>query len=313
MLFGQEKLPYNPISQFYKTIFGEKVFKIPVALADDCPNRRGLKGMETCIFCDEWGSFAYPESQKESLRKQILSHREIIAKRFNSKKFLIYFQAYTSTFSQLQKIKDAFEVALSFEDTVGIVVGTRPDCLSPALLDLWNETSQKTFLSVEIGAQSFDDQQLLWMKRGHTAEQTIKGIERIRQHCPQVTLGVHLMFGWPGETVADVIRSAEICNRLGVNNVKLHNLHVLKNTPLEKMFFNKEFTPIEFEPYCELVAAFLTHLSPQIYVHRLIALASRWEDLIAPEWTRHKMTNYQKVIDYLNEKNMTQGQHELRH
>ncbi|MBY0316959.1 MAG: TIGR01212 family radical SAM protein [Bdellovibrionales bacterium] len=313
MLFGNEQLPYNPISQFYKSTFGEKVFKVPVALADDCPNRRGLKGMETCIFCDEYGSFAYPQNQKETLRKQIVEHREKVAERFNSKKFLVYFQAYTTTFNQLQKIKDAFEIALSFDEMVGIVVGTRPDCLSPALLNLWHETSQKTFLSVEIGAQSFDDKQLEWMKRGHTAEQTIKGVERIRQHCPDVTLGLHLMFGWPGETVADVIHAAKMCNELKVNNVKLHNLHVLKNTPLEKMFFAEEFTPIEFEPYCELVAAFLAHLSPDIYVHRLIALASRWDELIAPEWTRYKMTNYQKVIEYLRDKNITQGQHEIRH
>ena len=111
----------------------------------------------------------------------------------------------------------------------------------------------------------------------------------------------------PGARGADVARAARICNDLPINNVKLHNLHVLKNTPLAEMFFKNEFTPIEFDEYCGLVGTFLDHLSPEIYLHRLVALSSRWEELIAPEWTRFKMRNYQKVIDYLNENNIYQG------
>ena len=167
---------------------------------------------------------------------------------------------------------------------------------------------EKTFLSIEIGVQSFDNRQLEWMRRGHTAEQSIKSIKRIRERCPKVDLGVHLMFGWPGETLDDVRESARLCNELPINNVKLHNLHVLKNTPLEEMFFKKEFTPVEFDEYCSLVGAFLVELSPEISLHRLVALASRWDELIAPEWTRFKMTNYQKIIDYLNTQQIYQGQ-----
>jgi len=307
MRYGPEQLPYNPISQYYKKLFGEKVFKVPVSIADDCPNRRGLKDMKVCIFCDEHGSFAYPQNQTEKLQRQITLHRAKVAERFNSKKFVVYFQAYTSTFNQLQTVREAFEIALAAPDMVGIVVGTRPDCLSDALLDLWRETSEKTFMSVEIGVQSFDNKQLDWMARGHTAEQSIRALERIRKACPKVDLGIHLMFGWPGETVRDVTEAALLCNQLPINNVKLHNLHVLKNTPLAEMFFRNEFTPFEFEEYCELVGAYLDHLSPEIYVHRLVALASRWEELIAPEWTRFKMTNYQKVIDYLLKHQIYQG------
>jgi radical SAM protein (TIGR01212 family) len=308
MRFGTEQLPYNPISTYYKKLFGQKVFKVPVSIAEDCPNRAGIKGMKTCIFCDEHGSFAYPKSQKEELLKQIQMHKAKVSERFNSQKFVVYFQAYTSTFTQLQKIKDAFEVAIQQPDMVGIVVGTRPDCISDALLDLWKETSEKTFLSIEIGVQSFDNQQLDWMRRGHTAEHSIKAIKRIRERCPKVDLGVHLMFGWPNETLEDVRRAAHLCNELPINNVKLHNLHVLKNTPLEEMFFKKEFTPVEFDEYCSMVGVFLEELSPDIYLHRLVALASRWDELIAPEWTRFKMTNYQKMIDYLNNQKIYQGQ-----
>lgn len=307
MRFGSEQLPYNPISTYYKKLFGQKVFKVPVSIAEDCPNRAGIKGMKTCIFCDEHGSFAYPKSQKEELLKQIHAHRAKVAERFNSQKFLIYFQAYTSTFTQLQKIKEAFAVALAEPDVVGIVVGTRPDCLSDALLDLWKETSEKTYLSIEIGVQSFDNKQLEWMRRGHTAEQSIKALRRIHERCPKADLGVHLMFGWPGETLQDVRTAAELCNSLPIQNIKLHNLHVLKNTPLEEMFLKNEFTPVEFPEYCEMVGTFLSELSPDIYQHRLAALASHWEELVAPEWTRYKMTTYQKMIDYLNNNDIYQG------
>ncbi len=305
MQFGH--LPYNPISDYYKKIFGHKVFKVPVSIAEDCPNRAGLKGMEVCIFCDEHGSFAYPQNQREELKKQIEMHQEKVAKRFNSKKFLVYFQAYTTTFKQYKKIEEAFELALSYPDTVGIVVGTRPDCLSDSLLDLWKNVSEQVFMGVEIGVQSFDNRQLDWMKRGHTAEVSLAAIHKIANRCPNVNLGLHLMFGWPGETLADVQRAAEICNTLPINNVKLHNLHVLKNTPLEKLYNDGAFAPLDFEPYADLASHFLAHLSPDIYIHRLIALASNWGELVAPEWTRYKMTNYQRMIDHMNQKQLSQG------
>lgn len=305
MHFGH--LPYNPISDYYKKIFGSKVFKVPVSIAEDCPNRAGLKGMEVCIFCDEHGSFAYPKNQKEELRQQIEMHKEKVSQRFNAQKFLIYFQAYTTTFNQYKKIEEAFELALSYPDTVGIVVGTRPDCLSDRLLDLWKHVSEQVFMAVEIGVQSFDNHQLEWMKRGHTAEASQAAIRKIAERCPDVNLGIHLMFGWPSETRADVIRAANICNELPLHNVKLHNLHVLKNTPLEKLYRSGEFVPLEFEDYADLATHFLAHLSPEIHIHRLAALASHWEELVAPEWTRYKMTMYQKMIDYMNQHELSQG------
>lgn len=306
MRFGH--LPYNPISDYYKKIFGQKVFKVPVSIAEDCPNRAGLKGMEVCIFCDEHGSFAYPQNQKEDLKKQIEEHKAKVGERFNAQKFLIYFQAYTTTFNQFKKIQEAFEVALAYPDTVGIVVGTRPDCLSDSLLDMWHHVSSQVFMAVEIGVQSFDNKQLDWMKRGHTSEASIKAIRKISERCPKVNLGIHLMFGWPDETVEDVRKAAEICNSLPINNVKLHNLHVLKNTPLEKIYNAGDFKPLEFEPYAELVGEYLRALRPDIYVHRLTALASNAGELIAPEWTKFKMTSYQNTIDYMNARQWYQGQ-----
>lgn len=297
--------PYFPISQVYKERFGGKVVKIPVSLADNCPNRAGLKGMKTCIFCDDHGSFAYPESQGTAIREQILKHREKVAERFNASRFLVYFQAYTTTFTQLARMKESFDVALEFPDVVGLVVGTRPDTLSSAVLDYWRETSQRTFLGIELGVQSFDDDQLKWMRRGHDAATAIKGIDRVAN--AGLDVGLHLIFGWPTETDKQIIETAILCNQLPISNVKLHNLHVLKGTPLEELYHDGTFQPIDLEMYAHRVALFLEHLSPRIAVHRLAALSSRWEELIAPPWTRHKMKSYQAIIDRINARGTFQG------
>lgn len=297
--------PYFPISQVYKGRFGSKVVKIPVSIADNCPNRAGIKGMQTCIFCDEHGSFAYPESQGAAVREQIVNHREKIATRFNAQRFLVYFQAYTTTFTQLARLKEGIEAALEFPDVAGIVVGTRPDTLSEAVLRTWREVSERTFVGIELGVQSFDDEQLTWMRRGHTATQAIKGIERVA--AAGLDVGVHLIFGWPTENEKQIIETAMLCNQLPISNVKLHNLHVLKKTPLESLYNSGEFEPLDLETYAARVALFLEHLSPRIAVHRLAALSSRWEELIAPAWTRHKMKSFQAVIDSLNRRGAYQG------
>lgn len=186
------------------------------------------------------------------------------------------------------------------------MVGTRPDCLSPGVLDLWNEFHQRAFVGVEIGVQSFFDDQLLFMKRGHTREQSLKAIEKIAAETA-VDLGLHLMFGWPGETQEHMIETAKICNDLPITNIKLHNVHVLKNTGLESLYNQGLFTPIGREQYAQHVQTFLEHLSPRLYIHRLAAYSSRWDELIAPQWTSDKMGTHQFLVDWMNNRGSRQG------
>lgn len=304
--------PYLPISQFYKDKFGEKIYKIPVSVVEDCPNRKGLKGMQTCIFCDPWGSAANKESLTQDLKVQIEEVADKIGKKTNAKHFLVYFQAYTNTFTKLTQMRSHFEIALNYPFVKGLVIGTRPDCLSPALFDLWNEYQQKTFISVELGVQSFNDKILSFLKRGHTRHQSLMAIEKIAKST-QVDLGIHLIFGNPNETKEDILEAAHLCNQLPIKNVKIHNLHVLKNTGLETLYQQGRFQPLTFEEYVERVQLFLEHLSPHIYVHRLAALSTRPEELIAPDWVAYKMATHQKIIDHLNFKNSFQGKHFLIH
>jgi radical SAM protein (TIGR01212 family) len=304
-----QSIPYYPISQFYRERFGMKVHKISVAVADTCPNREGLRGMQTCNFCDQWGSAAYAKNLEKPLKEQIEEVRETVRLKRRAEKFVVYFQAYTTTFSKVSRLREQFELALSYPDVVGLVVGTRPDCVSGAFLDACNEMSKRTFMAVEMGVQSFDNELLKWMRRGHTIEQSEKAIELIASKCPDVNLGIHLIFGNPGETEETVIEAAKRTNLMPIQNVKLHHMHVLKDTPLADDFAAGLFTPMEQQQYFHHCTLFLQHLRKDIAVHRLAAFSSRWDELIAPKWTTFKMEIYQGMLSYMRELGAYQGQH----
>lgn len=288
-------VPYITIGERYHARFGGKVYKIPVSVVDDCPNRRGLKGMQTCVFCDPWGSAARTETLTMPLRGQIEKVHDILARKFKPEHFLVYFQAYTNTFTKVTALRANFETALSYDFVKGLVVGTRPDCLSPAVFELWREFHEKSFVAVELGVQSFFDDDLAFMRRGHTGADSLKAIEKIAAQTP-VDLGIHLIFGNPHETDERIVETAKICNDLPITNVKLHHLHVLKQTPLEEMHARGEFAPIDLETYSRRVTMFLDHLSPRIAVHRLAAYSSRRDELVAPAWTADKMKTHQTIV-----------------
>ena len=297
---------YHPLSQHYREQFGEKVYKVSVSVADSCPNREGRNGTKVCIFCDEWGSAAYHQQRDQPIREQIQINREAIRKRYRVEKFLIYFQAYTNTFGRFKELEALYQLALEEEDVVGLVVGTRPDCLPERVLRKFAEIARDNYLSVELGIQTFDDTQLLFLSRGHDSATSLKAIRNLKK-VSGVNLCVLLMFGLPGETDQQIRKTAEILSEYEVDGVKLHNLHVLRNTPLEKLYRESQFVPLELEEYTQKVCIFLENLSPKIAVHRLSAVASRWEELIAPKWTCEKMRPTQYIDDYLEAKNTWQG------
>lgn len=301
-------IPYFPISRFYRERFQTKVYKISVAVADTCPNREGLKGMKPCNFCDQWGSAAYKQNLEKDLRDQITDVSQVLRDKRGAEKFLVYFQAYTTTFSRVSRLREQFEIALEYPNVVGLVVGTRPDCISQAFIEHCNEMSLRTFMALEFGVQSFDNKTLDWMRRGHTAEQSIRAIEQVANKCPDVNLGVHLIFGSPGETDEQIIESARRVNSLPIQNVKLHHLHVLKDTPLAEEYARGEFIPLEQEEYFRRCCLFLQHLRKDIAVHRLSALSSRWDELVAPAWSSYKMENYQRMLNFMYDRGAFQGQ-----
>lgn len=285
---------YYPISQYFHRRFGERVAKVSVSVAETCPNRSANSGMQPCVFCDEWGSAAYHLERDRGLLEQIRVNKQLVTRRLKAKRFLVYFQSYTNTLDKVEVLRRRFETALAEDDVAGLVVGTRPDCLPQRLFPLLDEMSRRRYLMLEIGAQSFFDDQLQFLRRGHSAQSSVAAVFALAQKT-RVDIGLHLIFGMPGDSPERLIETARIVNRLPVANVKLHNLHVLSNTPLAAMHRRGEFVPDELEPYADKVILFLRHLSPTIAVQRLAALASRWDELIAPRWTGQKM----QPIDFI--------------
>jgi radical SAM protein (TIGR01212 family) len=304
-------LPYYPISRFYRERFQAKVYKISVAVAETCPNREGLKGMQTCNFCDQWGSAAYKQNLDKPLSQQIEEVRGVLRRKRGAEKFLVYFQAYTSTFARVSKLREQFELALSYPDVVGIVVGTRPDCVSQSFMETCQSLSTRAFMAVELGVQTFNDKILEWMRRGHTGEQSLKAIGLLHRHCPDVNLGLHLIFGSPGETEDEIVETARLVNRLPVQNVKLHHLHILKNTPLAEEYARGEFEPVAREVYFHRCCVFLQNLRSDIAVHRLSALSARWDELVAPAWSSYKMETYQAMLEFMRVRGAYQGQNAI--
>ncbi|MCU7837346.1 MAG: TIGR01212 family radical SAM protein [gamma proteobacterium symbiont of Taylorina sp.] len=297
---------YYPISQYYKNRFGEKVYKVSVSVAETCPNRQDNSKMPLCIFCDEWGSAAYHLERNKSLQQQIVINRDKIARRYRAKKFLVYFQSYTNTFDRVSELEQRFNIAIDEDSIVGIVLGTRPDCLPSRVLPLLKKTHETHYVMLELGLQSFFEHHLKFLRRGHNVERGYEAINKLHQQTG-VDIGIHLIFGLPDETDEEIIETAGIINELPVSNVKLHNLHVLKNTPLAELYQKGQFKPCELDEYIEKVSLFLQHLSPKIAVQRLAAVASRWDELIAPQWTKEKMRPTQMIEDHLKKINIWQG------
>ena len=298
--------PYHPISHRYRARFGRKVYKISVGTAETCPVRTGGGGTRVCIFCDEWGSAAHAPLTGAPLPLQIAEISATLRRRYRAEAFLVYFQAYTTTFGQVARLRGWMEEALAQPGVVGLVVGTRPDCLPAPVLDVLAEYAGRTYLAVELGVQSLDDAQLRFLSRGHDAATALRGLEKVRA-LPGVDVDAHLMFGLPGEDAAQLRQCAATLADLGVDGVKLHNLHVLRGTPLETLYRQGRFHPLELEAYAERVIPFLEHLPPRVAVHRLSAVASRWEELVAPEWVREKMRPTQYIIDTMRARGTWQG------
>jgi len=296
---------YYPISQYYKDRFGERVHKISVSVADTCPNRR-QDGSGGCIFCDQWGSAGNHQMAGLPLDVQIKEGRDRLSNRFGIKKFLVYFQAFTNTFERLSRLEQDLSLALNEETVCGAVLGTRPDCLPEDIFEILTRLGREKYLSIELGVQSFAEHHMDFLQRGHTVQQSIEAIKKLSERTT-ADIGIHLIFGLPDETDAEIISTAKKINGLPVDNVKLHNLHVLTGTPLESLFRNEEFVPISLDEYSEKVVRFLEHLSPKIAVQRLAAYAGRTEELVAPEWTGHRMMPSQFIIGQMKRLDTFQG------
>ncbi len=304
-----ESSTHFPYSKYLQETFQAKTYKIVVASGLTCPTRDGTIAKAGCAFCDLRGSSSFygKKGRGDSVKEQIQSRIPGIQKRFGAEAFLAYFQSYTNTYSDVDYLREIYEAALAEPGIRGLCVGTRPDCLPDPVIDLLEELAQKSYVSLELGVQSFEDKSLLWLERGHDAQCSIDALEKLRVRAPSVHTCVHLMFGQPTDTPEVAKNAALILNDLGVKGAKLHQLMVLEHTKLAELYRREPFHTVSLEEYTNLVIDFVDHLSPEIYIERLSATATHPDECIAPEWSRNRWAPHNKMREMMLASGCKQG------
>ena len=289
-VMNKEKL-YNDLSAYLSECFPFKVQKISLNAGFTCPNRDGTVGYGGCTYCNnQTFNPAYCKTEK-TVTEQLEEGKQFFARKYPEMKFLAYFQAYTNTYAELEELKRKYEEALSVPNVVGIVIGTRPDCMPDTLLDYLEELNQRTFLIVEYGVESTDNDTLKRINRGHTFEVVEEAIRKTAAR--GIRVGAHIILGLPGETNEQLIKQAGVLSALPLTTLKLHQLQLIKGTRMAHEF---EMQPEDFhlysaDEYIDLVIDYVEHLRPDIVLERFVSQSPK-ELLIAPDWG---LKNYQFV------------------
>jgi radical SAM protein (TIGR01212 family) len=260
---------YNSSASFFRKRFNGRVQKVVVNAGFTCPNRDGSKGSGGCTYCDNEAFSPSYCKPSESIATQILKGIEFHKVRYRrAKKFLAYFQPFSNTYAPLSRLRSLYEEALSFPEVVGIVIGTRPDCISDELLDYLAGLNRRSFIQIEYGLESVYEETLLRINRCHTFAEGVSVLEKT--HKLGISTGAHFIFGLPGETPEMLEKYAGIISRLPLDNVKFHQLQIIRGTRMEKEFHDKpeDFHSFSLDGYIDFIINMLEVLNPGISVER---------------------------------------------
>ena len=297
---------YNDFAGFLAGEFPFKVQKISVNAGFTCPNRDGTKGFGGCTYCNnQTFNPAYCRDDR-SVTMQLEEGKRFFARKYPQMKYLAYFQAYTNTYGELELLKRMYEEALAVEGVVGLVIGTRPDCMPDSLLDYLEEVNRRTFLLVEYGIESADDRTLERINRGHSFACTEDAVRRTAAR--GIRTGGHVILGLPGENREDLIKQAERLSELPLTTLKMHQLQLIRGTRMahEYVLHPEEFHLFSADEYIDLVIDYVEHLRPDLILERFVSQSPR-ELLIAPDWglKNHEFTD--RVKKRMKERDAWQG------
>jgi len=295
---------FNSFNSVLRSRFNSRVYKIGLRLDFTCPNRDGTVAVGGCIYCNNASHTPKDYRPRTSVTAQLEHGAVALKKRHKAESFIAYFQSYTNTYDSVKKLDKLYREALDFPGVVGLSVATRPDCLADEILDLLAALSQRTYLWLEVGLESMYDRTLAWVNRGHGLSDFIDAVERAKAR--HLRLCTHLILGFPGETREEILATSLLFNKLGIDGVKLHNLHVIKNTPLEKLYNLGQVPLFNQHEYVELVVDFLERLDPNIVVHRLSGETYR-AITIAPAWSIDKIGVHNAIFAAMERRDTWQG------
>jgi hypothetical protein len=296
--------PYNDYSAHLKQKYGTKVYRIGLDAGFSCPNRDGTKGTGGCIYCDDSGSraaYADPDMPVSDQLKTRIAH---LNKEKGATKFIAYFQAFTNTYAPVDRLKKIYDEILPFEGIVGMSIGTRPDAVDNEKLKLIASYKDRYETWIEYGLQSSHDKALKLLSRGHSYEDFVKAVKLAKEHGIRVC--AHVILGLPGETQDDIIATAKRLSELKIDGIKIHLLHVLKGSALEKLYLDGKIKLLSQNEYAEFACDFLENLSKDIIVQRLTGQGSR-ESHVAPDWALDKLDTIRKIEETFKKRGTAQG------
>ncbi len=301
-----EKARYNDYGSFLQQHFAGKVQKISINGGFTCPNRDGTVGRGGCTFCNNQ-TFNPDYCRSElSVTEQLQEGIRFFARKYPTMRYLAYFQAYTSTYDNIDRLIARYEEALSVEGVVGIIIGTRPDCMPPALLDYLAQLAQRTFVTVEYGVESTIDTTLQRINRGHDYASAVEAITRTAQ--AGIITGAHLILGLPGESRNDMLSHATRLSQLPLHTIKLHQLQLIRGTVMGNEYeaHPQQFDIPDIDTYIDLAIDFTELLRPDIVIERFVS-QSPAELLLAPHWgvKNHEFTA--RLLRRMRERDAYQG------
>lgn len=301
---------YYSLKQYLDKRFGERVQRVTLEGGFTCPNRDGTKASGGCTFCTDDGSSSGAQSALDTIKNQLEQGIMKQSRRFDCRKFIAYFQSFTNTYAEVDYLRTLYDQAIDHPQVVVLAIGTRPDCVSEEIIDLFEEYTAKGIeLWIDIGVQSSHNKTLDIINRAHSYEDYVDAANRIQaRKNPLLRVCTHVILGLPGETKEMMWQTAERLAQTPVQDLKIHQLCIFKGTPMEIDYLNGELCTFEKDDYIEVLAGFIARLRPDIAIQRVMG-EGKLGELIAPKWADHGMKN--KFLDdfnkYMEANNLSQG------
>lgn len=297
--------PYRDLNSYFRALFGCRVHKVTIDAGLDCPNRDGTLSSGGCIYCNAKGSGTGAHAQGLSIAQQIERSKVAIARRFKTDKLMAYFQSFTNTYAPIEHLKALYDEALAVDGVVGLAIGTRPDCVDAAVLDLLESYAKNHLIWIEYGLQSAHDRTLALINRGHDLARFQQAVQATRHR--NIKICAHAILGLPGESRQDMLVTADTIAGMGLDGVKLHLLYVVRGTALETMYRDGRYRCLEQQEYAELVCDFIQRLPETMVIQRLTGDPHPHE-LVAPDWSLQKRATLDLIHKIFAEKDAWQGQ-----
>lgn len=292
---------YHTLNYYYKNKYGKKTFKVSLNADFSCPNKINGHG---CIFCSRLGSGDFAGNKNKDLITQFNEIKTIMEKKWPDSYYIGYFQANTNTYAPLSVLKEKYETILNLPNVIGLNIATRSDAITDECYDYLEELNKKTDLIIELGLQSMHDKTLKLINRGHDLKNFEKAVKELQKR--NIKIVVHIINGLPNETKEDMINTARYLNKLKIDGIKIHMLHILKNTDLEDYYKANPFHILTKEEYIDIVINQLEVLDEKIVIHRITGDPKK-EDIIEPTWLLKKFCVLNDIDKEMKKRDTYQG------